>query len=223
MMEFLDAYPAFIESQLKVRRSDEVVRLKSGLSPAETRFLQRVWWPAFQMFDGLFPQYAVKDFKDGTRYIDFAYVQPSFRVAIEIDGIGSHWKDITKWQFSDHCRRQNHLVIDGWHVLRFAYLDVDENPKMCQQTIQQLLGRLTGRPINSLSTLGLLERNIVRYILASTSPVTPRDVALNLGISTQTAHKYLHNLVEQSWLEPVSGSVRIRSYQVHTSRGNILL
>ena len=75
------------------------------------------------------------DFKDGKRYLDFAYIRPGFRICIEIDGYGPHLKNSSRWQFSDSLERQNQLVIDGWTVLRFSYDQVKEKPRRCQQFV----------------------------------------------------------------------------------------
>lgn len=133
-------------------------------------FLENVWWPAFGHFDKLQPEYPVRDFKEGARYIDFAYVHDHYKIAIEIDGLSGHWRDISQEQFSDHCERQNHLVIDGWHVLRFSFTDVQNRPRRCQQTIQQLIGRLSGDASASLAKLSLTDREIVRAALSLTRP-----------------------------------------------------
>lgn len=41
------------------------------------------WRPSFQTFDHLHPEYEVFDYKDGYRYIDFTYILPYVRLAIE--------------------------------------------------------------------------------------------------------------------------------------------
>lgn len=191
---------------------------------AETLFLKNVWWPAFRNFDNLYPEYEIRDFNDGRRYLDFAYIQAHFRVAIEIDGIGPHWKDISQEQFSDHCHRQNHLIIDGWHVLRFTYQDVLKRPKMCQRTVQQLMGRLTTNSSDlGLSRLALVDREIVRLVLSHGYPIKVTDVAVHAKLSRNGAIQHLKHLVEEEWLVPASGSIRVRSYGIHPSKSNLQL
>ncbi|MFC4769981.1 DNA-binding response regulator [Effusibacillus consociatus] len=108
-MTFDEDHSEFIKFHQEKRRGERLRRLKAGHGHAEKLFLQQVWWPAFGQFNHLHPEYEVYDFKDGHRYLDFAYIRPYFRVAFEIDGYGPHGRDLSRWQFSDQCQRQNHL------------------------------------------------------------------------------------------------------------------
>lgn len=217
-MDFTDAYQALIRFHSRRRTGEDKERIVDGLGHAERLFLEHVWWPAFAHFDGLHPEYRVRDFRDALRYIDFAYIHPSFRIAIEIDGAGTHWRYITDEQFSDHCLRQNHLVTDGWHVLRFAFRDVQRRPRLCQQTIQQLIGRLAADSESGIRQLGSVKRDIVRLLAGRGRPVTPHEVALRVQVTNQTAIRHLRDLAASKWVEAASGSDRIRSYQLHPSR-----
>lgn len=130
-MGFKEAYDDFLKCHVqKKRKGERLRRLQEGHGHAEKLFfIEGVWWPSFGHFNHLHPEYEVFDFKDGFRYLDFAYIRPSFRVAMEIDGFGPHMRNSNRWQFSDQWQRQNHLVIDGWHILRFSHDDVKEkNP-----------------------------------------------------------------------------------------------
>ncbi|WP_426901554.1 hypothetical protein [Rossellomorea vietnamensis] len=40
----------------------------------------------FQHFRFLHPEYEINDFKDGKRYLDFAYIRPTMQICFEIDG-----------------------------------------------------------------------------------------------------------------------------------------
>lgn len=222
-MEFQHSYDAFVRFHTENRSVHEAERIRQGLNHAEKAFVQNVWWPAFLNFDGLHPEYEIQDFKDGCRYIDFVYLRPHFRIAIEIDGLGSHWQDITQDQFSDHIQRQNHLIIDGWHVLRFTYKDVQERPRLCQQTIQQLIGRLTGDSSGVLKDMKVLDREIIRMAMGSTHPTTVRDVMDRLDLQRRAATRHLKGLSEVNWLEPIGGPLRFHAYRIHPSRSHIQL
>ncbi|RIV20949.1 hypothetical protein D2Q93_11085 [Alicyclobacillaceae bacterium I2511] len=62
-------------------------------------FRENVWWPTLHNFSGLHPKYETPDFMEKYRYIDFTYIQPHLKIAI-----------------------------DGWHVLRFTYQDIKASP-----------------------------------------------------------------------------------------------
>ncbi|TXK74458.1 DUF559 domain-containing protein [Paenibacillus sp. N3.4] len=141
---FHEAHQAFLSEHAIKRSGERLRRLKEGHGHAEKMFLQHVWWKAFGNFNNLHPEYEIKDFRDGTRFLDFAFLRPSLRLTIEIDGYGSHSSQISRSQFSDQWNRQNHLIIDGWKILRFSFDDVKERSRMCEQTLQQFMGRYLG-------------------------------------------------------------------------------
>jgi very-short-patch-repair endonuclease len=54
--------------------------------------------------------------------IDFAW--PELRLAVEIDGSSVHGPR----QLGSDLRRQNHIVLDGWMILRFTWVMVAKEP-----------------------------------------------------------------------------------------------
>lgn len=213
-MNFEQAYEEWWGKECRGAVGGRLRKLEEGHGHAERTFLESVWYPAFGHFESLLPEYEVRDFKDGCRYVDFAYIRGAFHAAIEIDGFGPHWRDITKEQFADQWIRQNDLVIDGWKVLRFAYDDVCRRPRRCQQAVHQLLGRWLGE-YDASRQLTLEEKEILRIALASTAkPLTPSMVASRLGTSSDYAIKLLKGLVRQGLMAQAGGTKRIRSYKL---------
>jgi hypothetical protein len=141
LLSFHSVYERWLEANLNSRKGESRRRLEQGLGHAEKHFLEMVWYPAFKEFEGLYPEYEVSDFRDGIRFLDFAYVKAGLQLVIEIDGFRTHSAEMTRWQFSDSLMRQNHLILDGWKVLRFSYDDIKEKPRMCQQLLQQFMGK----------------------------------------------------------------------------------
>lgn len=218
-MSFESSYQAFIEAHERRGGAD---RLRNRHGHAERLFLQHVWWPAFHHFTDLYPECEVRDFRDGSRYIDFAYIKPNYRMAIEIDGFGSHWKDISRWKFGDHIHRQNYLVIDGWQMIRIPFHDIEENPRLCQSEIQQLLGRLTGDVSAELHTLSPTQREIVRFIARSARPTSPTDIGRFITLNRRSTARHLRLLAESGWLRAAGGgTIRVRTYELHPSRQHI--
>ncbi|WP_261303298.1 hypothetical protein [Paenibacillus andongensis] len=73
-MLFDASYEKFMHLQMKTRSGESLRRLQEGHGHAEKLFLEQVWWPAVGRFDFLHAEYQVSDFKDGDRYLDFAFI-----------------------------------------------------------------------------------------------------------------------------------------------------
>ncbi|MED4229323.1 DNA-binding response regulator [Neobacillus cucumis] len=203
-MGFEEEYQAFINAHLQVRTGERLRRLQGGHSQAEKMFLKQVWWPLFYHFRYLHPEYEVNDFKDGKRYLDFAYIRPAIRICFEIDGYGPHLKNISRWQFSDNLERQNQLVIDGWTVIRFSYDQVMEYPRRCQQIVQQVIGRWVGDGLDQTS-LSIVEKEVLRLAIRKGEAISPVEVQKYLELSDKTVLKVLSQLVDKKMLIPHQG------------------
>jgi hypothetical protein len=224
-VHFEEAFSEFIQSHIKRRKVGRLQQLGEEYGHAEKIFLKQVWWPAFGNFDYLHPEYEVSDFKDGVRYIDFAYIRKLFRIAIEIDGYGPDWKEQTKWQFSDSHNRQNDLMIDRWFILRFTYDDLEIHPRRCQQKIQQMIGRwLIDSKNGTKSSFGFVEREVIK--LAATleeRDLTPGDVSDYVEVGRKKAVQLLQGLVKKGVFEASGGRDRIRSYKLISRDQDIIM
>lgn len=211
---FEQEYALFMQKHAEGRSGEGLRRLQEGHGHAERRFLEQVWWPSTGSFDYLYPEFEVYDFKDGTRYLDFAYLRHPMRICIEIDGYGPHSRDMSRWQFADQLMRQNHLVMDGWRMIRFSYDDVIEKPRRCQQMIQQFLG-IWFTEESQLASLSPKELQILRFLVRKQAPLTPLEVSAHIGISDRYARTLLQRLAQAKVLLPASGDKRIRSYKLN--------
>lgn len=212
-MGFDEEYQAFLSDHLQARTGERLRRLQEGHNQAEILFLKKVWWPIFFHLKYLHPEYEVDDFKDGKRYLDFAYIRPGIRICFEIDGYGPHLKNISRWQFSDNLERQNQLVIDGWTVIRFSYDQVKEKPRRCQQIVQQVIGQWLVDELDQTS-LSIVEKEILRLAVRKGEAILPKEVEKYLKLSDKTVLKILSQLVDKKMLIPASGTKRIRSYRL---------
>lgn len=212
-MGFEEEYQAFMNAHLAARTGERLRRLQEGHNHAEILFLKQVWWPLFHHFRYLHPEYEINDFKDGKRYLDFAYIRPAIRICLEIDGYGPHLKNISRWEFSDSLERQNQLVIDGWTVIRFSYDQVKEKPRLCQQIVQQVIGRWLGDELDQTS-LSFTEKEVLRLAIRKGEAISPIEVEKYLNLSNKTVRKVLSQLVDKKMLIPASGIVRVRSYRL---------
>ncbi|MDP3712174.1 MAG: DUF559 domain-containing protein [Mycobacteriales bacterium] len=92
--------------------------------------------------DAVQVQGAFTDLDGMPRRMDFAVVDGSVRVAIEVDGfnkVPGTTTGMTSQQFSDFLRRQTALSAQGWMVLRFANSDFTKDPARCIRQIELAL------------------------------------------------------------------------------------
>ncbi|MBP3961680.1 DNA-binding response regulator [Paenibacillus lignilyticus] len=216
--EFEQAYTRMMEQAME-SGSEERKRRLSEYGEAEKALLQQVWWPAVGSLDYLHPQYELVDLKGGTRFADFAYCPPlSYQLLLEVDGFGPHWRDISRWKFADDLCRQNHLLIEGWKLLRFAYDEVMEKPRRSQQTLLMGLAKWGGIARPAGEELSVYERALLHLMQECWGELTPVAAAKKMGISRGSAAKHLRSLVSKGLLvTKVSGTGRIMRYKLSTS------
>ncbi|CAM4014757.1 DNA-binding response regulator [Paenibacillus alkaliterrae] len=216
-----------LHKELREPTSERRSRLIERDDHGEQKFALKVWWQVVGSFEFLHPEYEVNDYRDGSRFLDFAYIRPPYRISIEIDGFRTHQRNASRRKFGDDRFRQNQLVLDDWIVIRFSFDDVIEKPRQCQQFIQQLLGKLygIGRADSSNLKLTLKEREIIRWAQrrGQEAAFNPKEVEVLLVVSHCTALKYLHQLLQQELLEQASGEKRIRTYRITTKAAQMYL
>ncbi|RAP77642.1 MarR family transcriptional regulator [Paenibacillus montanisoli] len=162
------------------------------------------------------------DLQGATRFADFAYLPPlPYRVALEADGFGPHARDVSRWRFADDLRRQNHLLIDGWHLLRFAYDDIMEKPRRCQQTVLMGLAKWGGITHQAELSLDVYERALLHVMQELWGEVTPAVAAKRLGVTRRTATSSLKSLEKKGFLQAfASPTGRIMRYRLAGSLWN---
>ncbi|SDX14925.1 hypothetical protein [Paenibacillus sp. CF384] len=221
MMEqqgFEQAYTRMMEQAL-AGGSEERKRRLAEHGDAEKALLQQVWWPAVGNLDYLHPEYELQDLKGGTRFVDYAYCPPlTYQLLLEVDGFGPHWRDISRWKFADDLSRQNHLLIEGWKLLRFAYDEVMEKPRRGQQTLLMALAKWGGIARPAGEELSVYERALLHLMQECWGELSPVTAAKKMGISRESAAKYLRSLVSKGLLvAKVTPTGRVMRYKFSTS------
>src|SRR5690554_5806134 len=121
-----------IEEEKNHRRRE---LLKKGLGHGTVELLRSIWYPTVGNFDHLYPEWEVRDFNNGFRYLDLAYMPGGAKGDIEVHGYKSHARDLDVSRFKDLCRRQSLLSLDDWIFLPIAYLSIRDEPELCKQLI----------------------------------------------------------------------------------------
>lgn len=209
-------YEKWYKDHLKQRSGERRRRLEAGHAHAEKMFACDVWLPAVGHFEHLHPEYEIADYKDGTRFLDFAYIRYPIRLAVEIDGFWKNPSSVSRWKFSDTLMRQNHLILDGWRIIRFSYDDITEKPRMCQQLIQQFLGSWFESERTDSNRLNILESEVIRFILRSEKAASTTEIGEQLNMSTRRTRKLLKLMLEKQLLIPEGkGTTRIHNYNIN--------
>ncbi|ULO05673.1 transcriptional regulator [Paenibacillus sp. 19GGS1-52] len=186
--------------------------LQKGLGHGTIEFLRSVWFPAIGNFNHLLPEWEVRDFNNGFRYLDLAYMPGGAKGGIEIQGYGPHARDLDVRRFKDLCRRHCLLSLDSWTFLPIAYPSIVEEPKQCQQLVLAFIGKFIATDV--LSTLSWLEAETVRFARRLLRSITPLEFAKHLRVSDRQTRRILHSLVELQILDIASGQERARTYKL---------
>ncbi|RXZ84851.1 transcriptional regulator [Paenibacillaceae bacterium] len=198
-----------IDNEINPRRRE---RLAGGLGHGTVAFLRSVWFPAVGHLDHLFPEWEVRDFSNGYRYLDLSYMPGHAKGGIEIQGYGPHARDLDVRRFKDLCHRHCLLALDGWTFLPIAYPSITDEPKQCQQLVLSFIGKFIASDVPS--QLSWLEAETVRLARRLLRPLTPIELAAHLKVSDRTTRRILHDLVEQQILDIASGRDRARTYKL---------
>ncbi|WP_164667866.1 transcriptional regulator [Virgibacillus doumboii] len=186
--------------------------LKKGLGHGSVELLRRVWYPAVGNFDHLYPEWEVRDFNGGYRYLDLAYMPGGAKGGIEVQGYGPHARDLDTRRFKDLCWRHSLLALDGWTFLPIAFLSIRDEPQRCQQLILAFIGKFISS--ETPSSLTPAETEIIRFARRILRPFTPVEVANHLNVSDRHARRLLRKMVDSKNLEVESGEERVRKYRL---------
>lgn len=213
MSRFEQYYDEWLQEQINMEISPiRLELLQKGLGHGTREFLRAVWFPAIGNFNHLFPEWEVRDFNNGYRYLDLAYMPGGAKGGIEIQGFGPHARDLDVRRFKDLCRRHCLLALDGWTFLPIAYPSITEEPQLCQQLVLAFIGRFIATDVSA--SLSWLEAETVRLARRMLRPLTPLELARHLRVCDRQARRILHDLVELQILDVASGSHRVRTFQL---------
>lgn len=218
-MIFEEAHLQFINGHLADRPAGERRgRLERGHQHAETLFLRNVWWPLRGQFTGLHPEYEVTDWRGRSYFADFAWLPGYVKLLIEIKGYASHVRDMDRQKYCNELNRETFLYAMGYHVISFAYDDVEQRPELCMTLLRMVLGRF--HPSDApVSRVLLMEQEIIRLAVQLARPIRPQDVKEHFNITYKTAIRILRSLTEKGWLLPSADTNEQRIVRYELARG----
>ncbi|PWW00656.1 hypothetical protein DFQ01_1129 [Paenibacillus cellulosilyticus] len=218
---FEKEYMKWLEKHQEGRTGEQLRRITNGHGYGEKLFLTQVWWPIVHSLDYLHPEFVVADDGDKERFIDLAYIRSPYRIAIEIDGYGPHLKNIDRYQFGDNLMRHNHLVLDGWKLIRFSVTDIEQRPERCIRFVRSMLGQWYGQN-QEIESITNRERQIIAYALYRNTPIRAMDIANEFNIRRESAGALFRSLHQKGLLTPISPGRRIHYYVVSLQAARLL-
>ncbi len=218
-MVFEEAHLQFINGHLADRPAGERRgRLERGHQHAEALFLRNVWWPLRGHFSWLHPEYEVTDWRGRSYFADFAWLPGYVKLLIEIKGYASHVRDMDRQKYCSELNRETFLYAMGYHVISFAYDDVEQRPELCMTLLRMVLGRF--QPSEApVSRVLLLEQEVVRLAVQLARPIRPQDVKEHFNITYKTAIRILRSLTEKGRLLPSADTKQQRIARYELARG----
>lgn len=209
-MNFEQEHCTWIQGHFAQRSGEQRRRLEQGHMHGEKLFLKKVWWPIMGSFDGLYPEYEITDFRGRAYFADFAWIQPHVKLIIEIKGFQPHVQDMDRKKYCYELNRELFMQSLGFHVISFAYDDVDQRPDLCKTLLRMLLSRYEP----TTDVLAWMEKQILLLACSQASLLRPIDVQRHLNINHRTAVRYLKRLCQKEWLRPVSSGERVLYYEM---------
>ncbi len=213
MSLFDSTYEKWLSDQVEGetnRRRREL--LHQGLGHGTVAFLRAIWFPVFGNLDHLYPEYEVRDFNNGYRYLDLAYMPGSAKGCIEIHGFRSHARNIEASRFKDLCMKQALLVLDDWLFLPVAYLSIRDDPGVCKQLVLSFAGKLLST--DAPAKLSWAEAETIRFARRIMRPFDSCELATHLRRTERHTRSILLELIRKKHLVVASGKQRYRTFQL---------
>ncbi|WP_164472779.1 hypothetical protein [Cohnella candidum] len=104
-----------------------------------------------------------------------------------------------------------HLTLDGWIVIRIGYDDLLERPKVWQQLLLQLIGRLFGTGGNATEEAYDRDMETVKLALRLGRPIRLTDIQGYFGCGYRTSRQIADRLQECGLFQAVGGGT-LRSH-----------
>lgn len=73
-MGFQEEHELWVNGHLKRRKGECLDALKRGHGYGNRLFVEQIWWPLAGHFQGLHPEYEVKDWRGRAYYADFMWM-----------------------------------------------------------------------------------------------------------------------------------------------------
>ncbi|MCU6709991.1 transcriptional regulator [Paenibacillus sp. J5C_2022] len=213
MNTYEDAYDKWLDHQIRTEKSARRRELlQRGLGHGTVELLRSIWYPTIGNLDHLHAEFEVRDYNNGCRYLDLAYMPGSKKGCVEIHGFRSHARDIEASRFKDLCMKQALLALDDWLFLPIAYLSIEEDAGVVKQLVLSFVGKFLSTTVNSELTWA--EAETIRFARTRMKPFTPKELSAHLQLSEHRTRVVLRSLIDKRLLLVASGTQRYRTFRL---------
>ncbi|MCM3634703.1 MULTISPECIES: hypothetical protein [Paenibacillus] len=205
----------WLQKHLASRKGERRDALKRGHGYGNQLFIEQIWWPLMGHFNGLHPEYEVKDWRGRAYYVDFMWKLGGYRFVFEIMDYGSHGKERSKYRMD--LNRGLFLQSQGFHYIELSLDDLKENPMFILNMLQSILSSYLVVTIEQngeiLRKFTKIERQLMSFAIRHNRILKPVHAARELELYKATVIKYCRILVEKGKLRAVPSGVSGRVYQ----------
>lgn len=216
-MGFQIEHDRWLQEHLRRRKGERLDALRRGHGYGNRLFVEKIWWVLAGHFDGLHPEYEVKDWRGRSYFVDLMWLVGAVRIIIEIMDYGSHGTDRTKYRMD----LNRGLFLQSQHcIIYYIALDeLKENPAFILSVLRSALApyleaadrarRSADRPFSRI------ERELMRAAIRRNRVIRPAEAARELELDTHTVIKHCRQLAAKGKFRPVARgkSQRVTRYE----------
>ncbi|WP_159888541.1 hypothetical protein [Paenibacillus puerhi] len=205
----------WIERHLAKRHGDRKDALRRGHGYGNRLFAEKIWWLLMGHFDGLHPEYEVRDWRGRSYYVDFMWILGGHFFVFEIMDYGSHGTDRTKYRMD--LNRALFLQSQECRYIAISLDELKENPSLILAMLRGILApylAATAEKGGNIShKFGKVERQLMRLAIRQNRRIRPVQAARELELHKQTIIKYCRGLVDKGKFRAVPAGATGRIYQ----------
>lgn len=188
---------------------------KEGHGYGNRLFAETIWWNLVGHFNGLHPEYEVRDWRGRSYFVDFMWILGGLCFVFEVMDYGSHGKDRTKYRTD--LNRGLYLQSQGYHYIEISLDELKENPSFVLAMLRSILAPYLAATVSDSGSLqhpfGKIERQIMRLAIRHHRMIRPSKAAIELELHKETVIKYCRLLVDKGKFRAVPSGTTGRIYQ----------